>query len=70
MELRDKKVVVVGTGVSGIGSAKLLSEVGADIILYDGNEKIVRAEVEQKVADLNNVEIIIGFCAINAIFSP
>ena len=60
MELRDKKVVVVGTGVSGIGSAKLLSEVGADIILYDGNEKIVRAEVEQKVADLNNVEIIIG----------
>ena len=31
MDLTDKKVVVVGTGVSGMGAVKLLSETSADM---------------------------------------
>ena len=39
MDLKNKTVMVVGTGISGIGAVDLLNKVGADCILYDGNEK-------------------------------
>ena len=39
IEVRDRRVIVVGTGKSGIGSAVLLEKNGALPILYDGNEK-------------------------------
>ena len=42
MDLRDKKVLVAGTGISGIGAAGLLLRVGACPILFD---KIGRAHV-------------------------
>ena len=45
MDLTDKKVVVVGTGVSGMGAVKPLSETSADITLYDGNDKADRDEI-------------------------
>ena len=34
---RSQKVLVAGTGISGISSAKLLLEKGGEVILYDGN---------------------------------
>ena len=37
MELKDKRVLVFGTGISGIGSADLLEKTGAVPVLYDGN---------------------------------
>ena len=40
METAGKKVLVFGSGKSGIGSVKLLKKHGADVILYDGNEKL------------------------------
>ena len=40
MEWKDKKVLVFGTGLSGIGAAGLLERVGACPLLYDGNEKV------------------------------
>ena len=51
MDLTDKKVVVVGTGVSGMGAVKLLSETSADITLYDGNDKADRDEILKKIPD-------------------
>ena len=44
MNLSGKKVIVVGTGISGIGAVKLLCEVGAQAVLYDGNDKLDKAE--------------------------
>ena len=41
MDAEGKKVLVVGTGLSGIAAAGLLLEKGLDVILYDG--KIVRS---------------------------
>ncbi|MEW6162310.1 MAG: UDP-N-acetylmuramoyl-L-alanine--D-glutamate ligase [Nitrospirota bacterium] len=35
MEIRDKKVTVVGLGKSGIGAANLLSEIGAEVTVTD-----------------------------------
>ena len=39
VNVRDKKVIVVGTGKSGIGSTVLLEKNGALPVIYDGNEK-------------------------------
>ena len=39
MEVAGKKVLVFGTGISGIGAVKLLEDHGAQIVLFDGNEK-------------------------------
>ena len=62
MELKGKKVMVVGTGISGIGAINLLNKVGADCILYDGNDKLSVDEVEHKLG-FNKAEIVIGECS-------
>ena len=38
--LKGKNVLVFGSGISGMGAVKLLAEVEAQILLYDGNEKL------------------------------
>ena len=60
MDLKGKKVVVVGSGVSGIGATKLLSDVGADTILYDGNDKLAPAAIRAKLPKDTKAEIIVG----------
>ncbi len=59
MDLSNKKVMVVGTGISGIGAVSLLNKAGADVILYDGNEKLDVKDVEKKL-DGCKAQIIIG----------
>lgn len=53
IQIRDKRVIVVGTGKSGIGSAVLLEKNGALPVIYDGNEKTdaeaVRALLREKL---------------------
>lgn len=60
MDLRQKKVLVFGTGISGIGAADLLEKVGAYPVLYDGNEKVHEEEVRGKLSKDSKAEIIIG----------
>ena len=60
MELKDKRVLVFGTGISGIGSAGLLEKVGAVPVLYDGNEKLTETEVRAKLPVGSRTEIVIG----------
>ncbi|MFA9375147.1 MAG: UDP-N-acetylmuramoyl-L-alanine--D-glutamate ligase [Lachnotalea sp.] len=60
MEFKGKNVCVIGTGISGIGATKLLTKVGANVILYDGNDKLDKKEIESKFTDLSNIHIIIG----------
>jgi len=59
MELKDKTVMVIGTGISGIGAAKLLYSVGAKVVLYDGNEKLTVEEILDKLEG-SKAEIVIG----------
>lgn len=59
MELKGKKVLVAGTGISGIGAAKLLEHLGAFVTVYDGNEKLSRQDIEQKL-DGCKADIVIG----------
>ena len=60
MDLANKKVLVVGTGISGIGAAEVLSVSGACPILYDENEKLEKEEIEAKLSASCKAEVIIG----------
>ena len=60
MNVDGKKIVVVGTGVSGIGAVKLLAQTGAIITLYDGNEKLAESDVRAKLPKDCEVRIILG----------
>ena len=60
MELQGRRVLVVGTGISGIGAAEALSRIGACPVLYDENSKASKEEVEKKLSDACRCEVIIG----------
>ena len=58
--MSEKKVLVFGTGISGIGAAKLLEKVQAEVILYDGNEKLCKEEIRKKLPNDSKCEIVLG----------
>lgn len=60
MELAGKKVLVFGAGLSGVGSCRLLEEKGADVILYDGNEKKDAASMKEQIGGDGSVRVILG----------
>ncbi|WP_072525334.1 UDP-N-acetylmuramoyl-L-alanine--D-glutamate ligase [Clostridium sp. Marseille-P3244] len=49
-EMKGKKILVFGSGISGESAARLLLQSGAEVILYDGNEKLDPREIEKKIA--------------------
>ena len=38
MEFTEKKVLVFGTGISGVAAANLLENAGAEVVLFDGQK--------------------------------
>lgn len=60
MEVTGKKVLVFGSGISGIGAVKLLEDHGAEVILYDGNDKLDKVAMKEQLGDGVKAEIIIG----------
>ncbi len=51
MTFQDRKVLVIGSGISGVGAVSLLSLFGADIILYDSNEKLTAEDLQKKLSE-------------------
>ena len=60
MEWNKKKVMVAGSGKSGIGAADLLKKLGSTVIIYDGNEKLNKEDVLAKLSDREDVKVILG----------
>ena len=60
MNLNKKNVLVVGCGISGIGSTKLLEKVGANPILFDENKKVDPDAVRERFGEETKAEIVIG----------
>lgn len=58
MELKDKIVIVMGAGKSGVAAAKLLAEAGAVPVIYDENAQLDIAAVKEKVG--KNITICAG----------
>lgn len=55
-----KKILVAGSGISGIGAAQLLLAKGAQVILYDGNAKLDAQKIRQKFEENACIEVKLG----------
>ena len=51
MFLQNKKVLVVGSGKSGIASVELLRRAGAYPVLFDSNQELTAQEMEEKLIE-------------------
>lgn len=60
MELKDKKVLVAGSGKSGIGATDLLKKVGAKVTIYDGNENLDKETILNQLENKENVKVVLG----------
>ena len=60
MDLKGKKVLVFGTGISGIAAAKLLTKYETEIILFDGNIDLDVAALREKLVDVKNYRVVLG----------
>lgn len=60
MEVAGKKALVFGSGISGIGAVKLLESHGAEVVLYDGNDKLEKSRLKEQLGDSSRVQIILG----------
>lgn len=60
MDLQNKSVLVVGSGISGIGAAESLWKAGARPIIYDENDKLNKEDIAAKLPKGCVCEIVIG----------
>ena len=60
MEAAGKKVLVFGSGISGMGAVSLLKEQEAQVILYDGNEGLDKEKIRKALGRDDKTEIIAG----------
>ena len=60
MDLTGKRVLVVGSGISGIAATELLRKKGIETILFDGNKNLDVAALREKAPVFENVEILLG----------
>jgi UDP-N-acetylmuramoylalanine--D-glutamate ligase len=62
MELKEKKVLVFGSGISGVAASRLLLIKGAEVILYDGNLSLDADEIKKEILDgiQGEVKVILG----------
>ncbi len=59
MDLKGKKVIVMGAGISGVAAVRLLLGIGAQPVLFDENEKLDRAGVINRLQG-DEIEIVTG----------
>lgn len=60
MDMKGRKVLVFGSGLSGIGAADLLKKVGACPVIYDSNEALDPEEIRGRLKDGADVCIRLG----------
>ena len=60
MDFTGKRVLVVGTGVSGIAAIRLLAAEGAKPVVLEGNEKAEQEQIREKIPAGIPYDLIIG----------
>ena len=58
--MNKKKVLVFGSGISGIGASRLLEQAGKDVILYDGNASLDRGKIQEQLGESSKTEVVLG----------
>ncbi|WP_122638392.1 UDP-N-acetylmuramoyl-L-alanine--D-glutamate ligase [Romboutsia sp. Marseille-P6047] len=61
MELKNKKVLLVGLAKTGVSTIKYLDKLGAKTIVNDIKEKAQLEEILAQLKDIKNVEYILGY---------
>ena len=56
----NKKVLVFGSGISGIGATRLLEAVGKQVVLYDGNTSLDPEKMKTQIGEGTKAEIVLG----------
>ena len=57
---QSQRVLVAGTGISGIAAAKLVLERGGDVVLYDGNAALKEEDIKEKFDRGAKVNVVLG----------
>lgn len=60
IDLQGKKVLVVGSGKSGIGAAGLIAQAGGIPVLFDGNEKLSTEEIRERAGRIKGLLVFVG----------
>ena len=60
MDLVGKRVLVVGSGISGVAATELLKKKNVEVILFDGNKDLDTKALMEKAPVFSDVEIIPG----------
>ena len=58
--MSNQKVLVAGSGKSGIAAAKLLLEMGGEVVLYDGNESLDPEKIKENFEEDAKLTIVLG----------
>lgn len=58
--MKDKRYLVFGAGISGVGAVKLLSTITGNITLYDGNKELNEETLREKVGKDRQFNILLG----------
>lgn len=58
--MSSQKVLVAGSGKSGIAAAKLLLEMGGEVVLYDGNESLKAENLKSQFEEGAKVVVVLG----------
>lgn len=56
----SQKVLVAGSGISGIAAARLLLGMGGEVVLYDGNAQICEEDLKKKFDEDAKVSFVLG----------
>ena len=57
---KGEKCLVIGSGISGIGSVGLLEHMEAEVVLYDSNEKMTAEELREKLPEGSRALCVVG----------
>lgn len=60
MDLAGKRVLVVGSGISGVAATELLKKKQTEVVLFDGNKNLDTEALRQKHPVFSDVEILLG----------
>lgn len=60
MDLTGKRVLVAGSGISGVAAAKLLRQKGSSIVLFDGNRELDIDALREREPVFADADILLG----------
>lgn len=57
---QSQRVLVAGTGLSGMAAARLILGRGGDVVLYDGNTSLSEVELKGRFEESSRVSVVLG----------